>query len=67
MKVPSYFFANRTSNFVLKNLSTYEIAPPCPNIILGAVYDDGNYAGDDADYNYDGDAIVITIKIMNVE
>ena len=38
-----------------------------PNIILGAVDDDGNYAGDDADYNYDGDAIVITIKIMNVE
>ena len=24
------FFANRASNFVLENLSTYEIAPPCP-------------------------------------
>ena len=25
------------------------------NIILGAVGDDGNYAGDDADGNYDAD------------
>ena len=30
MKVPSSFFANRASSFVLENLSTYEIAPPCP-------------------------------------
>ena len=37
------------------------------NIILSAVDDDGDYAGDDADDNYDADAIVITIKIMNVE
>ena len=42
-------------------MSTYEIAPPCQNIILGAVDDDGDYAGDagddnyDADDNYDGD------------
>ena len=27
-----------------------------PNIILDAVDDDGDYAGDDADDNYDGDA-----------
>ena len=39
MKVPSSFFANRTSNFVAENLSSF-----------------GNYAGDDADDNYDGDA-----------
>ena len=26
------------------------------NIILGAVDDDGDYAGDDGDDNYDGDA-----------
>ena len=25
-----FFFANRASNFVPENLSTYEIAPPCP-------------------------------------
>ena len=27
-----------------------------PNIILGAVDDDGDYADDDADDDYDGDA-----------
>ena len=27
-----------------------------PNIILGAVGDDGDYAGDNADDNYNGDA-----------
>ena len=27
-----------------------------PNIILGAVDDDGDYAGDGADDNYDADA-----------
>ena len=27
-----------------------------PNVILGDVGDDGDYAGDDADDNYDGDA-----------
>ena len=26
-----------------------------PNIILSAIDDDGEYAGDDADDNYDGD------------
>ena len=33
MKAPStqsYFFGNRALNFVLQNLSTYEIAHPCP-------------------------------------
>ena len=30
--------------------------PHVQNIILGAVDDDGVYAGDDADDNYDGDA-----------
>ena len=56
MKVLCSFFANWASNFVLKNLSTYEIAPPYPNIILGAIDDDGDYAGDGADDNYDADA-----------
>ena len=36
-------------------MSTYEIAPSCQNIILGAVDDDGDYAGDDDDDNYDAD------------
>ena len=46
---------NRTSNFVLQNLSTYEKLIHVPNIILGAVDDDGDYDGDDGDDNYDGD------------
>ena len=54
MKVSSSFFANRASNFVLENLSTYEIAPPCPK--YHPVDDDGDYAGDDDDNNFDIDA-----------
>ena len=30
--------------------------PYGPNIIHNAVADDGDYAGDDAEVNYDGDA-----------
>ena len=34
MKVPSYFYANRASNFVLENLPTYEIAPQLSFLVL---------------------------------
>ena len=45
----SSFFANRASNFVLQNFSTYEIAHPCHKSLLGAVDGDGDYVGDDGD------------------
>ena len=51
-----FFFADRASNFVLENLSTLKQLLHVPNIILGAVDDDGDYAGDGADDNYDADA-----------
>ena len=36
-------------------MSPIELSWTAKNIILGAVGDDGNYAGDDADGNYDAD------------
>ena len=46
----------REGNFVLENLSTYmKQLLYVQNIILDAVNDDGDYAGDNADDNYDAD------------
>ena len=49
MKLSS-FFADRASNFWSRKFVNLW------NIILGAFDDDGDYGGDDADDNYDGDA-----------
>ena len=54
MKVPS-----TPSSFLLTGLEICQFMKQLihvPNIILVAVDDDGDYAGDDADDNYDGDA-----------
>ena len=45
------------NTFLLRLLQTFFLKQllRVPNIILGAVDDDGDYAGDDDDNNYDAD------------
>ena len=60
-----FFFANRASNFVLENLSTCEIAPPCPSLVLLMM--SAIMLVMMIMINVMVMLIVITIKVMNVE
>ena len=66
-KVPSSFFANRASNFVLDICLLMKQLLHVLNIILGAVHDDGNYDGDDCDgdANHDQDYEYIWLTSLN--